>query len=201
GEPPAGGGDHPPEDVQELGFVAERDIGRLHLPAFFHEHLPRAVDHDVGNRVVAYQPFQRAESEDLIQDLLDQGILFGRLQQHRLPTRQLLRQSGELPPQLLFGQALVPTRSNRPAQLLVKLLLETGAPLVAGVFPGGFSMSRCHDPVPYLRRALRVRRRSPLDSSSYKKGTSSSEKSAGLAQFVWVPAPFPGNGTCLSATF
>ncbi len=56
--------------------VAETDIGQLDLAADFDEDALGAVDHDVGDVVARQQGFERAVAEDVVDDVLDEVVLF-----------------------------------------------------------------------------------------------------------------------------
>ena len=55
-------------------IVIELHVGEMELAALLDVNLTRAIDHDVGHRVVAQQRFQRAEAEQLVLDLLHQTV-------------------------------------------------------------------------------------------------------------------------------
>ncbi len=52
-------------DVEQLGVVAEADVGLLHLAVDLDEDRVTAVDHDVGDVIVGEQRLQRAVAQVL----------------------------------------------------------------------------------------------------------------------------------------
>ena len=64
-------------DIQQLLVVAEADSGLLNTAGDFDEHRSGAVDHDVGDVVARQQRLQRAVSEDVVADIVEQFFLLG----------------------------------------------------------------------------------------------------------------------------
>ena len=70
---PADGGDDPVDDPEDVLVVQEGAIDALDLPAPLDVDLVRAVDHDLGDRVVGEEGLERPEAADLADQLLDQA--------------------------------------------------------------------------------------------------------------------------------
>ena len=64
-------------DVEQLLVVAEANAGLLNLAGDFDEHRAGAVDHDVGDVVARQQRFQRAVTEHVVADVVEQFFLLG----------------------------------------------------------------------------------------------------------------------------
>src|SRR6202035_5992294 len=64
-------------DVQQLLIVAEADAGALDAARDFDEYRAGAVDHDVGDVVARQQRLQRAVSENVVADVVEQLFLLG----------------------------------------------------------------------------------------------------------------------------
>ena len=54
-------------------FVFEGDVAQLQLTGTFDEHLLRAVDQNIVDRLILQQGFQRTEAGDLVIEVLVQG--------------------------------------------------------------------------------------------------------------------------------
>jgi hypothetical protein len=65
--PSADAADDPRTHAEHVSVVPERDVGELKLAFAFHVNLVRAVDHDVGNGLVAEQGFQRTEAQQIVE--------------------------------------------------------------------------------------------------------------------------------------
>ena len=68
---PADGRDDAVDDAHHVVVVLERDVGQLELAGALDVDLARAVDHDLGDALVAQQRLERAEADDLVGDLLE----------------------------------------------------------------------------------------------------------------------------------
>ena len=64
-------------DIQELLVVAETDSGALDAAGDFDEHRSGAIDHDIGNVVTRQQRLERAVSENVVADVVEQLFLLG----------------------------------------------------------------------------------------------------------------------------
>ena len=64
-------------DVEQLLVVAETDSGALDTARDFDEHRSGAVDHDVGDVVARQQRLERAVSENVVADVVEQFFLLG----------------------------------------------------------------------------------------------------------------------------
>ena len=64
------------DDAQQVGVVLELHRGAVQFAAAFHVDAVRRGHQDVADGGVLQQRFERAEAEDLIQDLLDDAVLF-----------------------------------------------------------------------------------------------------------------------------
>ena len=64
-------------DIQELLVVAEADAGALDAARDFDEDRAGAVDHDVGDIVARQQRLERAVTEHVVADVVEQFLLLG----------------------------------------------------------------------------------------------------------------------------
>ena len=64
-------GDDPVDDAHDVVVVLEDDVGQLELAAALDVDLARAVDHDLGDGLVAQERLERPEADDLVGDLLE----------------------------------------------------------------------------------------------------------------------------------
>ena len=85
---PDRGGD-PLGHMQDVGIVAEVDVGQLKLAAPLHIDHVGAVDQDVRHRVVAQQRFEWAEPDHVIDDFVGQALLL-------LPVEQQFQLGSDL---------------------------------------------------------------------------------------------------------
>ena len=72
------------DDLQQVAIVAERRIGLLEHAAFLNEHMVLAVDQDVGDLWIAQQRLERAQTEDLIQQIGLDLLLLIQAERHLL---------------------------------------------------------------------------------------------------------------------
>ena len=70
-DPPAERRDDPIDDPKDVLVVQEDGVDALDLPARLDVDVRRAVDHDLGDGVVAEQRLQRTEARDVVDHLLD----------------------------------------------------------------------------------------------------------------------------------
>ena len=67
-------GDDPVDDPQDVLVVEEVRVDPLDLAAALDVEVVRAVDHDLGDRLVGEQRLERSEARDLADQLLDQAL-------------------------------------------------------------------------------------------------------------------------------
>jgi hypothetical protein len=70
-------GDDPVDDPHDVVVVLEDHVGQLELAVPLDVDLARAVDHDLGDRLVAEERLERPEADDLVGDLLQHPDPFG----------------------------------------------------------------------------------------------------------------------------
>ena len=68
----ADGRDDALDDHADVGLVLEADVGFHHAAGALDVDVVEAVDHDVADGGILEQRLQRAEAEDLVEDLLDE---------------------------------------------------------------------------------------------------------------------------------
>ena len=85
--------------------VLEDDVGQLELARSFDVDLARAVDHDLGDGLVAEEGLERAETDDLVGDLLEHPHPLGAGQGEAFLVDDLAEDLLDLAPDLdLVGQ-------------------------------------------------------------------------------------------------
>src|SRR5262249_12611573 len=62
-------------DIQQLLVVAEPYAGLLNLTVDLNVDLPGAVDHDIGDIVARQERFQRAITQNVVADIVEQFLL------------------------------------------------------------------------------------------------------------------------------
>ena len=72
-DPPAERGDDPVDDPQDVLVVEEDGVDPQDLAAPLDVEVVRAVDHDLGDRLVGEQRLERPEAADLADELVDQA--------------------------------------------------------------------------------------------------------------------------------
>ena len=70
-------GDDPVDDAHDVVVVLEDDVRQLELAGALDVDLARAVDHDLGDGLVAQERLERAEADDLVGDLLEHPDALG----------------------------------------------------------------------------------------------------------------------------
>jgi hypothetical protein len=121
---PAHGRDDLVDDAQEVRIVLEAHPGRHQEPLVLDEDPLVGVDQDVGDRVVLQQGLQRAESRELVQDLLGEPIALGVVELRVLLVQELLDALAPLLAHVLRRPALEASRIGRVEQALVQGDLE-----------------------------------------------------------------------------
>jgi hypothetical protein len=74
---PADGADDAVDDAHHVIVVLEREVRELELAGSLDVDLPRTVDHDLGDGLVAKERLERPESDDLVGDLLEHAYPLG----------------------------------------------------------------------------------------------------------------------------
>ena len=82
------------DDLQQVAVVAKRCIDPLQKAALLYEDMILVVDQDVGNLCIPQQRFQRAEAEDLIEQIHLDLFLLVEVQRHALLGDDLLHDAG-----------------------------------------------------------------------------------------------------------
>ena len=96
----ADGRDDALDDLHHVLVVLEGDVGQLQ-PAFTLDvDLLRAVDHDLGDGLVAQERLERAEAEDLVGDLLEHAHALGAGEGEALLVGDLAEELLDLAPDL-----------------------------------------------------------------------------------------------------
>src|SRR3954451_19325840 len=70
-------GDDPIDDPHHVVVVLEDDVRQLEAAGPLDVDLPRAVDHHLGDGLVAQERLQRTEADDLVRDLLEHADALG----------------------------------------------------------------------------------------------------------------------------
>jgi hypothetical protein len=83
-------------DVHQVLLVAERDVGQLHFALALGVDLLWPVDHNVADRLVGEQRFQRSQPEHVGDQRFDELALFGEVQLDFGLGEQLLDPAGQL---------------------------------------------------------------------------------------------------------
>src|SRR3954452_16970862 len=76
-DPAPDGGDDPVDDAHDVVVVLEDDVRQLELAGPLDVDLPRPVDHDLRDGLVAEEGLQRTEADDLVGDLLEHPDALG----------------------------------------------------------------------------------------------------------------------------
>ena len=98
-------GDDPVDDAHDVVVVLEDDVGQLELARALDVDLARAVDHDLGDGLVAQERLERAEADDLVGDLLEHPDALGAGQGEAFLVDDLAEDLLDLAPDLdLVGQ-------------------------------------------------------------------------------------------------
>ena len=77
------------DDAQQVGVVLELHRGAVQFARPFHVDQARGCDQNVAYRGVLEERFQRTQTEDLVQDLLDDAVLFDQAERGFLFLHQL----------------------------------------------------------------------------------------------------------------
>ena len=95
-DPAADPRDDPIDDLQQVLAVAKDDFRLLDPALFLDEDLLGTVDHDVADLVILEQELERAETEGLVEDLVDQALAFVAIQQRVLGIAEMLDDGPDL---------------------------------------------------------------------------------------------------------
>ena len=102
---PADRGDDAVDDAHDVVVVLEDDVRELELAGALDVDLARAVDHDLGDRLVAQERLERTETDDLVRDLLEHPDPLGTRQREAFLVDDLAEDLLDLAPHLdLVGQ-------------------------------------------------------------------------------------------------
>jgi hypothetical protein len=99
-DPPPDPGDDAVDDPQQVVVVAEPDRRDLQLATALDIDLERAVDQDVGDRVVLEQRLDRPKPDHLVEHRGAQLVEFGGVQRQPLGAGEVAHQPAHLPPHL-----------------------------------------------------------------------------------------------------
>ena len=98
-------GDDPVDDPHDVVVVLEDHVGQLQLAGALDVDLARAVDHDLGDALVAQERLERPEADDLVGDLLEHPDALGAGQGEAFLVDDLAEDLFDLAPDLdLVGQ-------------------------------------------------------------------------------------------------
>jgi hypothetical protein len=98
-------GDDPVDDAHDVVVVLEDDVRQLQLAGALDVDLARAVDHDLGDRLVTQERLQRPEADDLVRDLLEHPDALGAGEGQALLVDDLAEDLLDLAPHLdLVGE-------------------------------------------------------------------------------------------------
>ena len=123
-DPAPDGGDDAVDDSQQMALALEAHRRRLEDAVPLHEHLPVRVDQDVGDRRILEQRLQRAQAQDLVEQLLDQETELLGVERRALGREQLIDDRGDLAPQVRLGDLLDGSQVQLLEQALVQARLE-----------------------------------------------------------------------------
>ena len=112
------------DDHAHVRLILEADVGLHQPPGALDVDVVEAVHHDVADGGILEQRLQRAQAEDLVQDLLDQPLALGQRHRERLVEDQPLHHVADLPAHAVLVQVLELLRRERVQQLLVDLALD-----------------------------------------------------------------------------
>ena len=100
-DPPAERGDDPVDDPQDVLVVEEVAVDPLDLAAALDVEVARAVDHDLGDRLVGEQRIERPEAADLADQLLGQVLALVMGHRESVDADDALDDRIDLDPELL----------------------------------------------------------------------------------------------------
>jgi hypothetical protein len=66
----------PLDDLHQVPIVFENKCPSARAVRCVHVHLVESVDEDVGDGGIAQQPFERAQAEELVQNVVDERFAF-----------------------------------------------------------------------------------------------------------------------------
>ena len=79
-----------------MGVVPEFNLRLFQLAATLHVNVLGAVDQDIADRVVLKQKLQRAQAERLVEDLFNQTLAFGAVEEGLLGVAEVLDDETDL---------------------------------------------------------------------------------------------------------
>ena len=121
---PAHRGDDAVDDHAHVRLVLEPYVGLHQPPAALHVDVIEPVHHDVADGGVLEQRLERAEAEDLVEDLLDEALALGERHGKPLVENELLHHRAHLRVRGVLVQDLELIRGERIQQLVMHLALQ-----------------------------------------------------------------------------
>ncbi len=109
----ADGADDALDDLHQMPLVFEDDVGRLETAVPFHVDLVVAVDQDVGDQRIVQQHLERAEPEELVQDIVDDVLAL--VEAERGPFTLALQHAGDQRADLRFR--VFPSHTSQPIEV------------------------------------------------------------------------------------
>ena len=119
------------DDVHQVGVVLELDVGQFQSSLAFDVDLPRAVDQDVADVRVGQEELQRSEAEGLVEDLADQALALGEVEDRLFLVAEL----GDEFANLLAGLVVVLSSNAGQVELVDELAVDPVLHLVELVHP------------------------------------------------------------------
>ena len=104
--------------------VAEDDLRALDPALLLDEDLLRPVDHDVGDLLVLEEQLERAEAERLVEDLVDEALALGAVEQRVLGVAEMLDHDADLAPERFRVHLVDPVHVEPVDQAHVDVALQ-----------------------------------------------------------------------------
>ena len=135
-DPAADRGDDLLDDPQQVPLVLEADRRRLQHAVALDEDLVVAVDQDVGDGRVLEQRLERAQAEQLVEDVADQLLALGLIERLVLLGQLFVDDVADLRLDLLAGHFVERRQVDKVEQALVQLDLQVGVGIALGESAG-----------------------------------------------------------------
>ena len=115
-----------------MPLILEPDTGPLEYAVALNEHLLVAVDQDVGDRRVLQQWLERAQAQQLVQNVADQALALGIVERLILLRQLFVDDVADFRLDLLARHLVERLEVDDVEQALVKLDLEIGMLVALG---------------------------------------------------------------------
>jgi hypothetical protein len=114
------------DDLQEMPIVTEYDVGLFQAPFAFDVNLIRPVDQDVWNRWILQKHFERTETKELVENVIDQTLPFedGQGRRQRLAIEHVVDQRFDLGLGFATGYLRQPVEIQPIEQIVMDLALD-----------------------------------------------------------------------------